>query len=143
MRKNKRTDKEMIAAVYNDLRNNHLGEENAISRAAFCADHGLSARDLRAICEHINSSKEFEGLVSVSKNIYLCNDKRECIRAIGLTYAPAFTLLRKARKMEEKLKQNGQMILTAEDRKEIMTYWFDREKGEKNETDDVCTTESD
>ena len=132
MRKNKRTDEEVIAAVYNDLRNNHLGEKNAASRAVFCAEHGLSARDLRAICEHINSSKDFEGLISTSKDIYLCNEKRECIRAIGLTYSPAFSLLRKARKMEAKLKENGQWILTADDRKEIMSYWFDKEKGAQN-----------
>lgn len=126
MEKCKRIDKELIASIYNELRNNHAGRENAVKRSAFAADHGLSERAMRFITHEINASDEYQGMVSTSTALYFCNSKEECIKAIGVTYRSAFTLLRKARRMEKKMRENGQMVLDENDFKTLRAYIFDR-----------------
>ena len=126
MGKCKRIDEELIASIYNELRNNHAGRENAVKRSAFAADHGLSEREMRFITHEINENPDFQGMVSTSTALYFCGSKEECIKAIGVTYRAAFTLLRKARRMDRKLREDGQVVLTEHDYATLRAYYFDR-----------------
>lgn len=131
MRKKKVTP-ELIAAVYNDLKNNHLGRENAVSRREYSEGCGISERELRVINREINENDEYEGIVSTSDCIYMCETKEECLAAIGVTFRAAFSLMRKARRMEQKVRSNGQYRLTDEDMKLLISYYFPAvKKGEQ------------
>lgn len=127
MEKCKRIDEGLIASIYNELRNNHAGRKNAVKRSVFAADHGLSEREMRFITHEINGNPEYQGMLSTSTALYFCDSKEECIKAIGVTYRSAFTLLRKARRMEKKLREDGQVVLTENDFKTLRAYFFDRD----------------
>ena len=43
--RNKKITPELIAEVYNDLKNNHLGRENSVSRREYAEGCGLSERE--------------------------------------------------------------------------------------------------
>ena len=137
MRKNKRFDKEFITAIYNDLKNNHSGLENAVSRADYALGAGISERTMRAITHEINASQDFDGIISTSKALYMCETKDECLAAIGTTFRSAFTLMRKARKMEEKVRNNGQYKFDDKDFRRIVSYYFPREVEKKGEGENV------
>ena len=147
MRTNKRFDKEFITAIYNDLKNNHSGLENAVSRADYALGAGISERTMRAITHEINASPDFDGLISTSKALYMCETKDECLAAIGTTFRSAFTLMRKARKMEEKVRSNGKYKFDDKDFRRIVSYYFPREVekkgGERDVGDDLCAKKGD
>lgn len=123
----KRIDEELIASIYNELRNNHAGRENAVKRSVFAAEHGLSEREMRFITHEISENDKYQGMVSTSTALYFCDSKEECIKAIGVTYRAGFTLLRKARSMEKKWRENGQVVLDEKDFKTLRAYYFDRD----------------
>lgn len=127
MEKCNRIDDGIIASIYCNLRYNHAGRDNAVKRSEFAADYGLSEREMRLITHEINENPEYPGMVSTSTALYFCDSKEECIKAIGVTYRSAFTLLRKARRMEKKLCEDGQVVLTENDFKTLRAYFFDRD----------------
>lgn len=130
--RNKKVTPELIAAVYNDLKNNHLGRENAVSRREYADGCGISEREMRFITREINESDEYEGIVSTSACLYMCETKEECLAAVGVTFRAAFSLMRKARRMEGKVRNNGQYRLTDDDMKLLVSYYFPAvKKGEQ------------
>lgn len=147
MRINKRLDKEFITAIYNDLKNNHSGLENAVSRADYALGAGITERDMRAITHEINTSTEFDGIISTSRALYMCETKEECLAAVGTTFRSAFTLMRKARKMEEKVRSNGQYKFDENDFRLLVSYYFPREVaaggGKGNADDDLGAKKGD
>ena len=132
--RNKKVTPELIAAVYNDLKNNHLGRENAVARREYAEGCGISEREMRVITHEINENKQYEGIVSTSGCLYMCGTKEECIKAIGTSFRSAFTLMRKATRMRKKVEENGQYRLDANDNKLIVSYFFPPEQ--KGGTDD-------
>ena len=145
--RNKKVTPELITAIYNDLKNNHSGLENAVSRADNALGAGISERTMRAITHEINASHDFDCIISTSKALYMCETKDECLAAIGTTFRSAFTLMRKARKMEEKVRNNGQYKFDEKDFRRIVSYYFPREVekkgGESDAGDDLCAKKSD
>lgn len=141
--RNKRVTKELIAAVYADLESNHLGRENAVKRSEYAQEHGLSEREMRFVTHEINYGSEYEGIISTSSALYMCNDKQECLKACGVTYSAAFSLMRKARKMEKKIRANGQFKFDEKDNNYLVSCYFDKKKEDKNEDVDLEATNGD
>ena len=125
----KKFDKGLVDEIYNDLMENHLGKGASVKRSEYAARFGLSEREMRSITHEINESLDYEGLISTSTALYMCGDKSECLKAAGVTYRSAFTLLRKARKMAEKIRRNGQFKFDGNDLKMLISY-FTQEKKE-------------
>ena len=141
--RNKRVTKELVAEIYADLESNHLGRENAVKRSEYAQEHGLSEREMRLVTHEINYGSEYEGIISTSTALYMCNDKQECLKACGVTYAGAFSLLRKASKMEKKIRANGQFKFDEKDSRYLVSCYFDKKKEGKNEADDLEATNGD
>ena len=141
--RNKRVTKELVAEIYADLEANHLGRENAVKRAEYAQDFGLSEREMRLVTHEINYNPDYEGIISTSSALYMCNDKKECLKACGVTYAAAFSLMRKARKMEKKIRANGQFKFNEKDNDYLVSCYFDKKKEGKNEADDLEATNGD
>lgn len=141
--RNKRVTKELVAEIYADLEANHLGRENAVKRAEYAQERGLSEREMRLVTHEINYGSEYEGIISTSTALYMCNDKQECLKACGVTYAGAFSLLRKARKMEKKIRANGQFKFDEKDSRYLVSCYFDKKKEGENEADDLEATNGD
>lgn len=125
MRK-KRVSKSLIDFIYCDLEKNYLGRENAIKRSEYAAMRGLSEREMRTVTHEINYSTAYKGIISTSTSLYMCNSKEECLKATGVTYRSAFTLLRKARCMEWKVRNNGQFEFNDKDATLLISYYYDR-----------------
>lgn len=100
-----------VYKLYDFLKKEHLGEENGITRPLLAAYLGISERTLRKLTKQINESPVLDKIVSTSHCCYMCNTKKECIKAINNTYRVAITLLKKAKNMERKLGLNGQVKL--------------------------------
>lgn len=103
-----------LKALYQYLKENHFGYENRIKARDLALATRKSVRKLRAYCEAINRSSEFERLISTSEAIYLCKDHLDCAKALRNTYRQAISLLNKARAMEKKIGLNGQLVLDVE-----------------------------
>lgn len=143
--RNKKVTPELIAAVYNDLKNNHLGRKNAVARREYAEGCGISEREMRFITHEINENKQYEGIVSTSGCLYMCGTKEECIRAIGTSFRSAFTLMRKATRMKKKVEENGQYRLDEDDNKLIVSYFFPTEQkgGIADEADELGAKKGD
>ena len=144
MRKRRKVTKEIIAEVYADLERNHLGSENAVKRSEFAEAHRLSERKMRYVTHEINNNPEYEGIISTSSALYMCNDKQECLKACGVTYAAAFSLLRKARKMEKKIRANGQFKFDEKDSRYLVSCYFDKKtEGKEDDGENIPATNGD
>ena len=135
--RNKRVTKELVAEIYADLEANHLGRENAVKRSEYAQEHGLSEREMRLVTHEINAALGYMGIIATSSALYMCNDKQECLKACGVTYAGAFSLLRKARKMEKKIRANGQFKFNEKDNDYLVSCYFDKKKEGDNEAVDL------
>lgn len=113
-----------IEEVYVDLELNHCGKENAVKRSEYAAQRGLTEREMRLITHEINDSRKYRGIVSTTSALYICNDKAECLKTMANSYKHAFTLLHKARVIENKIHLNGQFELTDDDYKLIQSCYF-------------------
>lgn len=98
-----------VYRLYDWLKNNHYGEQNAILRADAAKAFGVSEREFRRLTREINESTELEKLVSTRRSCYMCATKEECEKSIRATYNTAVSLLKKAKHMEKKMGLNGQM----------------------------------
>lgn len=141
--RNKRVTQELVAEIYADLESNHLGRENAVKRAEYAQDFGLSEREMRLVTHEINATLGYMGIIATSSALYMCNDKQECLKACGATYAAGFSLLRKARTMEKKIRANGQFKFDEKDSRYLVSCYFDKKKEGKNEADDLEATNGD
>lgn len=129
-----RISESFIEDIYADLELNHCGKVNAVKRSEYAAAHGISEREMRMITHTINNSRKYRGIVSTTMALYICNDKAECLKAMANSYRTAFTLLHKARVMENKIHLNGQFELTDEDYRLIQSCYFTPlDKEEKEE----------
>ena len=94
--------------VYEYLCENCNGKKNGRRRSEIAALFGLKQRDIRRITQEINTSAEYERMVSTKGSIYICADDKECRSSIRTTYRSAVALIKKARQMEKKLGLHGQ-----------------------------------
>lgn len=95
--------------LYAYLKANHNGRENGIPRPVCASKLKMTERELRRLTKNINSSLEFEGIVSTTHSLYLCNTKEDCEKTIKNTYRVAVSLLKKAKCMEKKVGLNNQI----------------------------------
>ena len=140
--RNKRVTKELVAEIFADLEANHLGRENAVKRSEYAQEHGLSEREMRLVTREINRNLDYEGIISTSSALYMCNDKQECLKACGVTYRAGFSLWRKARKMEEKIRNNGQFKFDEKDSRYLVSCYFDKKKEGKGDVPELVETKN-
>ena len=95
--------------LYKYLTAYHLGKNRGILRPYLAQEMRVTERDLRKLTQEINSSMEFERIVSTTHCCYLCDTKEECEATIRNTYKMAITLFKKAKAMEKKVGLNGQI----------------------------------
>lgn len=107
--KNRGNLSEKAYDLYNYLLAHHLGKNRGILRPDLAQEFGVSERELRRLTQEINSSLNYDKIVSTSHCCYLCATKEECEKAIKNTYKMAITLFKKAKKMEKKVGLNGQI----------------------------------
>ncbi len=105
----KKTSKALCYAVYNYLLEKAHGRENAIEPDVLASFFHCSTRTIRAVRETINSSSDFQRLISTSGATYMCATEAECLEALDDTYKKGITLIKKAKAMENKVKLNGQL----------------------------------
>lgn len=110
--KNKANLSGKASDLYKYLTAYHLGKNQGIFRPDLAVDMRISTRELRRLTQEINSSMEFEGIVSTTHCCYLCATKEECEATIRNTYKMAITLFKKAKTMEKKVGLNGQIKMT-------------------------------
>lgn len=95
--------------IYDYLKENCVGEINAIPARDLAAHFKISERQLRDYIRQIRNSTELEKTVCATpKGYFVCKDKEEFIRANGTLYAAAFNLLRTARANSKKAGMEGQ-----------------------------------
>ena len=98
----------IVYRVYEYLKENHLGKENGIKREDLALKLNIPMRALRKITSEINSSSELEKLISTTNCCYMCKTESECESATQSTFRQAFSLLKKAYKMEKKISNHDQ-----------------------------------
>ena len=98
----------IVYRVYEYLKENHLGKENGIKREDLALKLNIPMRALRKITSEINSSGELEKLISTTNCCYMCKTESECESATKSTFRQAFSLLKKAYKMEKKISNHDQ-----------------------------------
>lgn len=98
----------IVYRVYEYLKENHLGKENGIKREELALTLDIPMRALRRITSEINSSSELEKLISTTNCCYMCKTESECEQATQSTFRQAFSLLKKAYKMEKKISNHDQ-----------------------------------
>ena len=94
--------------IYEYLCENCNGKNNGRRRSEIAALFGLKQRDIRRITQEINTSSDYDRMVSTKGSIYICADDNECRSSIRTTYRSAVALIKKARQMEKKLGLHGQ-----------------------------------
>lgn len=107
--KNRADLSEKAYDLYNYLLAHHLGKNRGILRPDLAREFGVDERTLRKLTQEINSSMNYDKMVSTSHCCYLCATKEECLNALRNTYNMAITLFKKAKKMEKKVGMNGQV----------------------------------
>ena len=108
--------------LFEYLTKNHLGANNGITKGELASDLGIDKRVLRRLTQAVNEDMGIDKIISVSEKCYVCETKDEAEEAIGATYKQAFTLLKKARRMEKKLGLNGQIKIN--DSGQGFDEWF-------------------
>lgn len=98
----------IVYRVYEYLKENHLGKGNGIKREDLALKLNIPMRALRKITSEINSSSELEKLISTTNCCYMCKTESECESATKSTFRQAFSLLKKAYKMEKKISNHDQ-----------------------------------
>ena len=99
----------LVYRVYDYLRDNHVGQANAIKGADLAARFGTDRRSLRNIIREIRNSDTLEKLVAGDESgYYVCANAEEYEKANNRLYSAAFSLLRTARANEKKAGMDGQ-----------------------------------
>lgn len=104
--------KAQATVLYNYLKEHHLGAENAITKAALASILGISERVLRDLTRLINTSPDYEKLVSTSHSCFMCATKEECEKAVRSTFRAAVSLIKKGQIMAKKVGLNNQIRLS-------------------------------
>lgn len=99
----------IVYEVYNFLKKNCMGLENATPRADVAEIFNITPRELRKITHEINTSGELEKIVSTTHSCYMCKDNEEAEKSIRNTYRMAISLFKKAKHMEKKVGLDGQV----------------------------------
>lgn len=125
---NKVNQKPLVYRYYDELRKNHFGKDNAISRTELAKKMGVDLRRQKQILREINENPEFHKLVSTSKAIYLCKYKSEVLETLSNTWNTAITLINKAKAMTRKMERQGQyQIKFGNYYKDFVTVFEDKE----------------
>lgn len=95
--------------LYEYLKKYHFGKEKGIKKTDLAEKIGITDRELRKLTREINTSPEFQKLISTSHSCYVCKTKKECEKAIRTTYRVAISHFKKAKQMERKVGLNGQL----------------------------------
>lgn len=98
--------------LYDWLNENCYGKKNGKSRREISAWVGVPERRLRKMTQDINTSSEFERLISATSAVFVCETKEECEKMIKSTYRAAISLFKKAKAMEKKVGLNGQIKMS-------------------------------
>jgi transcriptional antiterminator len=101
--------KPLTYRIYDYLKENHVGKENAISGADLADKFNISQRKLREVVNEIRNSQELEKIIASSNNGYFICTNEEFRRANNRLLSTAFNLLRTARANEHKAGLDGQM----------------------------------
>lgn len=101
--------KPLTYRIYDYLKTNHVGRENAISGAVLAEKFNISQRKLREIINEIRNSQELEKIIASSNSGYFVCTKEEFRQANNRLLSTAFNLLRTARANERKARLDGQM----------------------------------
>lgn len=97
----------LVYRIYEELKN-YVGAKNAISARELSDKFDLTERELRDYIHKIRDSKELEKAIgSCNKGYYVCTEE-DCEVAIKRLYNQAFSTLRVARALENKVGLNGQ-----------------------------------
>lgn len=99
-------------AVFYMIKRFFYGKRHGYPAEIIAKDLNMDKRELRRVCAAINANPEINGIISTSNEIYVCETKEECQKAINNTYRMAFAYLKKARAMEKKVGLNGQYEFT-------------------------------
>lgn len=100
--------KSIVYKYYDYLKKNHYGKENGIKRTELAKIFNVSIDTQKAILREINESGELEKLVSTCGSIYMCRTQEECEKSIYNEIKSGITLLKKGKKMLQKMNKNGQ-----------------------------------
>lgn len=106
---NNATHKSIVYRYYDYLKANHYGKENGINRAELAKIFNVSINAQKIILREINESAELEKLVSTCGSIYMCRTQEECEKSVYNEIKSGITLLKKGKKMLQKMNKNGQM----------------------------------
>ncbi len=103
----------LCLAIYNELKTNHVGIENAISMENLALYFGISTRCLRHFLSEIRTSSDLEICVLSGNAGYYCATCREEYKqANKRLYNQAFSILRAARANERKANLHNQGKIT-------------------------------
>lgn len=101
--------KPLAYRIYDYLKQNHVGKENAISGKKLSAKFNIRERALREVINEIRNSQELEKIVASSNNGYFICTKEEFRQANNRLLHTACNLLRTVRANEHKAGMDGQM----------------------------------
>lgn len=99
----------IVYRIYDYLKENHVGKENAISGADLSAKFDISQRKLREVINEIRNSQELEKIVASSNTGYFICTQEEFRRANNRLLSTARNLLRTVQSNERKAGLDGQM----------------------------------
>lgn len=99
----------IVYMVYEFLKKNCMGLENATPKPEVAEYFNLTTRELRKITHEINTSGELEKIISTTHSCYMCKNNDEAEKSIRNTYRMAISLFKKAKAMEKKVGLNNQI----------------------------------
>lgn len=106
----------IVYKIYDYLKENCVGEENAISGRDLAARFKITERGLRDYISVIRTSTELRKVIGSSpKGYYVCANKEEAQRANQTFWATAFSYLKVAKAQEKKAGLDGQYLLALGD----------------------------
>lgn len=99
----------IVCQVYTYLKENHEGEENAISAKALSERYNISERSLRDIISEIRESTVLQLVIgSNNKGYFVCREE-EFLSMNNRLKSAAFSLLKVAYANDKKAAKDGQM----------------------------------
>lgn len=108
-------NKQKVYDYVDYLTKNHIGKENAICRNALAKKMGVSVVSQKIILRQINSSLEFDIIISRTSSIYVCRTKEECWQEIEARFDVGKAYKTSAGIMAKKVNLEGQYRLLMND----------------------------